>query len=83
MLFSENRHQKKELPLEDGAWLNYEEFFHILVRKRGCKRGRLLQPPNSPIYISPLIRKTTQENHCMGNLRDYIHSLCQVFSHIK
>lgn len=81
-IFSENWHRKQE-HLEAGAWLSWEECFHTLVRKRGCKMERQLQPPHCQIYLSTLIRKATQENHCMGNLRDSLHSLFQVFSHIK
>lgn len=52
------------------------------MRKRSCKREQQLQLQNSPIYLSPIIRKTTQENHSTGNLRDSLHSLLQGFSHI-
>lgn len=53
------------------------------MRKRSCKREQQLQLQNSPICLSPLIRKTTQENHSTGNLRDSLHSLLQGFSHIQ
>lgn len=82
MLFSNNRHQKQELLLEHGAWLDWDEFYHILVRKRSCKREQQLQLQNSPIYPPSLTRKTTQENHSTENLRDSLHSLLQGFSHI-